>query len=215
MTRKAPYRIVVGYDYSSTADRALARAFELASREERGEVHVVTVVVQMGDYVAQGLGDVLAAPVIPLGEAYEALEARAGQRMSEWQAATGKTFSRLAVHVRSEVPALEIAQLAADLEADLVVVGTHGRRGVSRFLLGSVAEGVVRAAPCAVLVVRPGEHPKTPEIEPPCPDCLAVREATNGVEFWCSEHRTRHGQRHTYHYEGRSLAPANPPLVFR
>lgn len=215
MTQSTPYRIVVGYDYSSTADLALTRAFELASREERGEVHVVTVVVQMGDYVAQGLGDVLAAPVVPLGEAYQALEARTGQRMSEWQAATGKTFSRLAVHVRSEVPALEIAQLAADLEAELVVVGTHGRRGVTRFLLGSVAEGVVRAAPCATLVVRPNERPVVPEIEPPCPACVAKRKETNGVEFWCSEHRTRHGQRHTYHYESRPVAASSPPLVLR
>jgi nucleotide-binding universal stress UspA family protein len=48
-----------------------------------------------------------------------------------------------------------IAQLASDIEADLVVVGTHGHRGLERLLLGSVAENVVRLAPCPVLVVRP------------------------------------------------------------
>jgi nucleotide-binding universal stress UspA family protein len=58
-------------------------------------------------------------------------------------------------HIRLDAASEEISQLAADLEADLVVVGTHGRRGLGRFLLGSVAEGVVRAAPCPVFVVRP------------------------------------------------------------
>jgi nucleotide-binding universal stress UspA family protein len=47
-----------------------------------------------------------------------------------------------------------IAQLARDWNADLLVVGTHGRRGVSRLLLGSVAEGMVRVAPCPLLLVR-------------------------------------------------------------
>jgi nucleotide-binding universal stress UspA family protein len=41
---------------------------------------------------------------------------------------------------------------------DLIVIGTHGRTGVSRFLMGSVAEHVVRTAPCPVLVVRPSAH---------------------------------------------------------
>lgn len=47
-----------------------------------------------------------------------------------------------------------INQTATELGADLIVVGTHGRRGVSRVLLGSVAESIVRTAPCPVLTVR-------------------------------------------------------------
>src|SRR5262245_7987581 len=47
-----------------------------------------------------------------------------------------------------------INQTAVDVHADLIVMGTHGRRGVSRALLGSVAETVVRSAPCPVLTVR-------------------------------------------------------------
>jgi nucleotide-binding universal stress UspA family protein len=47
-----------------------------------------------------------------------------------------------------------INQTAKELGADLIVMGTHGRRGISRALLGSVAETVVRTAPCAVLTVR-------------------------------------------------------------
>jgi len=47
-----------------------------------------------------------------------------------------------------------IAQLARDWNADLLVIGTHGRRGVNRLLIGSVAERVVRMSPCPLLLVR-------------------------------------------------------------
>lgn len=208
------YRIVVGYDYSQTADLAAAKAFDLAAKEEHGEVHVVTVVVQMGEFVGAGVTGVATSPTIPLEDAYEALEARVGKLMSEWQATTQRTFSRLVIHVRSEVPAAEITQLAVDLEADLIVVGTHGRRGLRRLLLGSVAEGVVRLAHCPVLVVRPKDvAPEVPQIEPPCPLCVEARKASGGQEMWCEQHRQRHGQRHTYHYESRVSRPSNPPLV--
>lgn len=212
---KPTYKVVVGYDYSKTADLALRRALDLASREENGEVHIVSVVVQMGDFVGGGAVGLAVAPTIPLSDAYEALEARVGQAVSAWQEETKQTLGRVAVHVRSEVPAAEIAQLASDLDADLVVIGTHGRRGFRRLLLGSVAEAVVRLAHCPVLVVRPKDHtPVVPEIEPPCPRCVETRQATGGKEFWCEQHRERHGQRHTYHYESRASTPSNPPMLF-
>lgn len=53
-------------------------------------------------------------------------------------------------------PAAQIVRTAAEWPADLVVLGSHGRHGVSRALLGSVAEAVTRQAPCPVLVVRAG-----------------------------------------------------------
>ena len=53
-----------------------------------------------------------------------------------------------------------VTKAAKDLEADLIVMGTHGRRGVSRMLLGSVAARVVATAPCPVLTVRVSERPK-------------------------------------------------------
>jgi hypothetical protein len=62
---------------------------------------------------------------------------------------------RVACHLRRQDPAREITQLAADMQADLVVVGMRDRGGLSRFFLGSVAENVARLAPCSVLVFRP------------------------------------------------------------
>jgi nucleotide-binding universal stress UspA family protein len=50
--------------------------------------------------------------------------------------------------------------MAADVGADVIVVGSHGRGAIERLLLGSVSEQVVRHAPCPVLVVRPKPEPK-------------------------------------------------------
>lgn len=55
-------------------------------------------------------------------------------------------------------PFAEIVRQARDEDVDLIVIGTHGHGAVAHMLLGSVAERVVRKAPCPVLVVREGEH---------------------------------------------------------
>ncbi|HEY3233397.1 MAG TPA: universal stress protein, partial [Polyangiaceae bacterium] len=65
-------------------------------------------------------------------------------------------------HIRVGAPTTEVIALGRELDADLMVMGTHGRRGVKRLLLGSVAQAVARNAGCPVLVVRPpasGDHP--------------------------------------------------------
>ena len=62
--------------------------------------------------------------------------------------------------MRVGVPSDELTQVASDKNADLVVVGTHGRTGLSRILLGSVAEATVRKAACPVLVIRPKNYSK-------------------------------------------------------
>jgi nucleotide-binding universal stress UspA family protein len=62
------------------------------------------------------------------------------------------------VHVAAGDPAKEIVMLAAQLDADVIVVGTHGRQGAGRWVLGSVAEAVVRTAGCPVVVAREKNH---------------------------------------------------------
>jgi nucleotide-binding universal stress UspA family protein len=57
--------------------------------------------------------------------------------------------------VRQGIPVDIVCRVARDLQADLVVVGTHARKGMQHALLGSVAERLVRTSPCPVLVVRP------------------------------------------------------------
>lgn len=79
--------------------------------------------------------------------------------------ATNKVSSRFL----SGVPwSSVVALVERDLDIDLIVLGTQGRTGISRFLLGSVSEKIIRHAPCSVLVVRPGSQP-TPFAHVTCP----------------------------------------------
>ena len=108
----------------------------------------------------------------------------------------------LMLHLAAGSPTREILQLAANLQADLIVVGAHDLSRLEKLLLGSVAEPIVRKAQCPVYVVRRKDyHGKVvPELEPPCPDCLETQRATAGRELWCA----RHAQRHVHgrvHYE--------------
>lgn len=66
---------------------------------------------------------------------------------------------RVVRRVQRGEPAAEILKAAADVAADLIVMGTHGRGGLSRLALGSVAEAVLRKAPCPVLTVRADARP--------------------------------------------------------
>jgi len=215
-----PYVIVVGVDYSLASDLALEQAFELAAARPKAEVHIVNVVRLYGN---QALIDTTTEPgfsAISLADAKAQLGAYVAKRTLAYRDSqpnsVGSSVQRVISHLRLEAPAEEIAQTAADLEADLVVVGTHGRRGISRLLLGSVAEAVVRLAPCPVFVVRPKALPADgPKIEPPCPLCVETRAATGGQEYWCEQHRERHGQRHTYHQRDRAGAETEMPLTYR
>jgi nucleotide-binding universal stress UspA family protein len=95
-------------------------------------------------------------------------------------------------HLTYGAPARGILGLAAELRADVIVVGTHGKRTIERWMLGSVSEQVVRKASCAVLVARPKRYPTEPSVEPPCPDCVVVRKASRGQQLWCVRHSARH-----------------------
>jgi nucleotide-binding universal stress UspA family protein len=97
------------------------------------------------------------------------------------------------LHINAGVPWREIVQLAANLQADSILLGTHDRGSLSRMLLGSVAEEVMRKAGCPVYVARAKDHvAATPEIEPPCTACLATQRETNGRTLWCERHTKRH-----------------------
>jgi nucleotide-binding universal stress UspA family protein len=192
-----PFIVVVGVDYSDTSALALERALELASTLPHTELHAVNVVHPLTQadafmYFSSSL------PTLSIGQAEADLKSYVGERIAAFHAEHGSKVrdpERVRCHLRLAAPAHEIAQLASDLEADLIVVGTHGRRGLKRVLVGSVAEGVARLAPCPVLVVRPKQVVEMERILPPCPDCVKVRQATQGAENWCEAHRAYHGQR--------------------
>jgi nucleotide-binding universal stress UspA family protein len=216
---KKSYVIVVAVDYSAAGELALERALELAIEKPSAAVHVINVLpLAQTTFGPDGTAGTWAGSLPSVGEAAEQLKSYIEPRLDAFRARhPGENLAaldELRAHQRVEIPSEEIAQLAADVEADLVVVGTHGRRGLARFMLGSVAESTVRLAPCPVLVVRPKAVPEAvPAIQPPCPRCLEARAASGGKQFWCDQHSERHGQRHTYHQSDRVSADGSMPLV--
>jgi nucleotide-binding universal stress UspA family protein len=209
--------IVVAVDYTETSTLAFHKALEIASGMRTAAIHVINV---LAVFRAESTPQTWSNALPSLEEAARVLKDYVTKEREAFRTAHPdrnlSCLDDIRVHQRVEVVAPEIAQLAADLEADLVVVGTEGKRGLARLVLGSTAESTVRLAPCPVLVVRPKAlPPPVPVIEPPCPRCVETRAATGGRETWCEQHRERHGQRHTYHQGDRVGADTNLPLVVR
>ena len=217
MKNKA-YIVLVGVDHSELADRALQQAFALASQRENAQVHALAILTvpttdpryAMPIYAA--MEDRSA-----LDTALDSLKAHVQLQVDRFLLAHpgSKPSFSVVSHISVDTAAHGIVQLASDLDASLIVIGTHNRKGVERFLLGSVAEATVRYARCPVLVI-PAERPIVGEvtITPPCAECVRARTASNGTELWCTQHRERHGRRHTYHQSDRSSGDSNFPLVF-
>jgi nucleotide-binding universal stress UspA family protein len=83
-----------------------------------------------------------------------AIEMDAHEGLVSYQKRMQDAGLRVAIRIVRGVPYREIVDIARDMQADLIIMGTHGRTGIPHLLLGSVAERVVRVAPCAVMVVR-------------------------------------------------------------
>lgn len=140
-------RIVVAYDNTVPADLALERGVDLACDDpERVQLHFVTVIERGQSYLR---ADELHADLQRrLRAIFEAR--RPGVRGVDVQ---------LSVHVRIGTPAAEILQVAQEVSADLIIVGSHDRGALGRLLLGSVSQVVLRDARCPVLIVRPKTYP--------------------------------------------------------
>lgn len=135
--------IMVPTDFSYASDAALGYARMLAVRFG-ASLHLLHVVDEPGSW-----SEVYAA--IP--DIRDRLRADAGRRLEAMAACLPPPLQATsAVACGSPVPT--IVKVAEAKGADLIVMGTHGRRGVGHLLLGSVAERVVRLAPCPVLTVR-------------------------------------------------------------
>ncbi|MET0792283.1 MAG: universal stress protein [Polyangiaceae bacterium] len=149
--------------------RALLRAFDVALYRENAEIHVVSVVnsstVSSNPNPSRPRSPM--DDMAPLERAFERLRAHVEARLESFLATIGvreRTFSgRVFSHVTEDSSGLGIAQLASDLNANLIVVGTHGRRGLARLVMGSFAETTMRHARCPVLVIPPRERPELSE----------------------------------------------------
>lgn len=142
--------ILVPSDFSECSDAALRYGLELARRFD-AELHLLHVVQDPATqpWAAEGLS-------LPLFEVVDRWQAEARQRLAN--AVPVADAHRVTVLVTLATPYQEILRYAGENAMDLIVMGTHGRGGVSHLLLGSIAEKMVRHAPCPVLTVRYPQH---------------------------------------------------------
>jgi nucleotide-binding universal stress UspA family protein len=139
-------RIVVPTDFSPCSEEAWALAQRLAAAlgSELVLVHVFVegMLWSEGPFDAERVRQVFA-------------EARqwAKAKLEEWATPPRASGLSVRVAIRDGIPYQEIVAIATDERADLIAIGTHGRGGLTRMLLGSVADRVVRLAPCPVLTV--------------------------------------------------------------
>ena len=144
-------KIVAAVDFSAHSDIVLKYAAEFS--QAFGAKVVLCHVIAKADTLSQ---------LPPTGEGYfppnyEELQRQAAEK--EAQRAIGAAgLKEASLTIVAGTPFVEIVKLARSENADLLIVGTHGRGAVAHALLGSVAEKVVRKAPCPVLTVREGEH---------------------------------------------------------
>ena len=142
------HRIVVPTDFSSCAQEAWRLARRVAATAPGSElvaVHVLTEIPRYAEGVLMSEG---------AGTFQDEARRWVERTLEDWVAKARAEGLGARSALRSGAPHEEIVALARDERADLIVIGTHGRGGVSRALLGSVADRVVRLAPCPVLTVR-------------------------------------------------------------
>jgi nucleotide-binding universal stress UspA family protein len=163
-------RIVIGVNFTPECDAAFAAALDRAADQPRAELHPVFVQRLRG---LLGRPRELRSPLpgrpsrvkIPRAawfematamtqQSHERLRVYCDSRVEHQLSGTSeRTLPPLRLHVELGDPANEIVRLACELAATVVVVGTRKRGRLSRWLLGSVSQRVVRAASCPVLVV--------------------------------------------------------------
>ena len=142
-----PKRILVPLDFSELGTVALERAAGLAGQYDASLLilHVVEPIIYPVDYL-----------VVPreMEEGNLVLFEKARDRLNEIKKELAAENVKAETDVRIGKPYLEITELAKKRKIDLVVLATHGHKGLKHFYLGSTAEKVVRHSPCSVLVVR-------------------------------------------------------------
>lgn len=151
-------KIVVPLDFSPASRNALLEAVRVA-RASQGKLFLLHVIEEVPHpaFYFSGKSD--------LREAFPGIEKRARREAEELIAACGGGDVPYDVLVAEGKVFRQVAKLAGEIGADLVVIGSPERTGIDRFLLGSVTEKVLRTAPCPVLAVRGAGAEKDEAVE--------------------------------------------------
>ncbi|HBR22832.1 MAG TPA: universal stress protein [Nitrospiraceae bacterium] len=144
-------KILFPTDFSEGSDTALPYAADMA-KHYGAKLYLLHVIQDIAGATASYV------PHVSLDELYRDMEKNAAKEIDRYgiEELRGiKDIERIVVKGR---PYEEILKFARENKADLIVIGTHGRRGLDRVIFGSTAEKVVRDAPCPVLSVRLPHH---------------------------------------------------------
>jgi nucleotide-binding universal stress UspA family protein len=169
--------VVVGVDFGACGDAAIVEGLTQLASGSAQKLHVMHV-LDPRDVIDHPERRALETQEEILARAPGLLERRvrdiAGMLPVRYQHGQVVTHTRLGSAVET------LLQTCVDYDADLLIVGTHGRRGLDRMLLGSVAEALVRKARCPVMVARTKDYTglsKTELPDPPLADARAPQRA--------------------------------------
>ncbi len=143
-----PSQILVAYDFSECSELALQHALNLALDKEEREFHFL---VALDPHKGLGLRADEVVNYEYAQEVQELAQERISTALNNLKRAGEVT---LLIHVRIGDPKKLILELAEEIGASLIILGSHGRTGVKRLVMGSVSEKVVREAQCPVTVAR-------------------------------------------------------------
>lgn len=144
-------KILIPFDFSEYSEKAFTWALAMAERY-RARVLLLHVVPR------PSYPPMLMGTYFNVAEFEVSLQTEAEARAKEFLGKTGSRTVQIDTKVVIGEPFSDICQIAEQEQIDLIVMGSHGRTGLSHVLLGSVAERVVRHAPCPVLVVGKKAH---------------------------------------------------------
>jgi nucleotide-binding universal stress UspA family protein len=142
-------RILLAIDDSKFSEAATQAVIQ-RTKPEHTEVYVLHVVTPIDSYPSYSS----AVHARDIETAQQTLLKRANDLVARAERLLDKAGLKVFTSVETGDPRTTIVDFAANRKCDLIVVGSHGRRGLDRFLLGSVAEFVARHASCAVEIVR-------------------------------------------------------------
>jgi nucleotide-binding universal stress UspA family protein len=140
-------QILAPTDFSEFSKQAVTRAFELA--HTFGAKLTLLHVIELPAYPIEGF-----VPPSMGATLLEDLEQQAERDLAQVLPETSGAKAEVTRQVVVGIPYHKIIEVAAAEKVDLIVMATHGRTGLSHLFMGSVAERVVRTAPCPVLTIR-------------------------------------------------------------
>jgi nucleotide-binding universal stress UspA family protein len=183
-----PYVIMVALQFDETGVCALEEAVRIARGLPNVELHALHSVAP--SFAAELSGDLASR---------SAQTARAPQRLEELiDRACAGTSLAVKGHIRAGTSVDAILKTASEVDADLIVVGSHRRRGLEKLVLGSVAERILHEARCPVMLAVPKAWKAASSVEPPCAECVALRTQTGDGSRWCERHSRPRMRAHVY-----------------